>query len=83
MYELLVGEIGLPRHEFLYDIQFWEARRIVAGHIKQRQARLSDLRLMTSRKTESPMLMIFARFLGTTKKQPETMIFHLTKKLKR
>lgn len=46
MYELLVGEIGLSRHEFLYDIQFWEARRIVAGHIKQRQARLSDLRLM-------------------------------------
>lgn len=27
-----MGEIGIPRHEFLYDIQFWEARRIIRGY---------------------------------------------------
>jgi hypothetical protein len=27
-----VGEIGIPRHEFLYDIQFWEVRRIIRGY---------------------------------------------------
>lgn len=35
MYELFVGEIGLTRHEFLYDILFWEARRIVRGYRKR------------------------------------------------
>jgi hypothetical protein len=29
---LLVGEIGIPRREFLYDLQFWEVRRIVRGY---------------------------------------------------
>ena len=29
---MLVGEIGIPRREFLYDIQFWEARRIIRGY---------------------------------------------------
>jgi len=27
-----VGEIGIPRHEFLYEIQFWEVRRIIRGY---------------------------------------------------
>ncbi len=27
-----MGEIGIPRREFLYDIQFWEARRIIRGY---------------------------------------------------
>jgi hypothetical protein len=27
-----VGEIGIPRREFLYDLQFWEVRRIVRGY---------------------------------------------------
>ena len=27
-----MGEIGIPRHEFLYDIQFWEVRRIIRGY---------------------------------------------------
>lgn len=26
-----MGEIGFPRREFLYDIAFWEARRIIRG----------------------------------------------------
>ena len=27
-----MGEIGIPRHEFLYDLRFWEARRIIRGY---------------------------------------------------
>jgi hypothetical protein len=30
-----VGEIGIPRREFLYDIRFWEVRRIVRGYRKR------------------------------------------------
>lgn len=30
-----MGEIGLPRREFLYDIKFWEARRIIRGYRKR------------------------------------------------
>ena len=29
---MLVGEIGIPRREFLYDLQFWEVRRIIRGY---------------------------------------------------
>ena len=27
-----MGEIGFPRREFLYEIQFWEVRRIIRGY---------------------------------------------------
>ena len=27
-----MGEIGIPRHEFLYDLCFWEVRRIIRGY---------------------------------------------------
>jgi hypothetical protein len=27
-----VGEIGIQRREFLYDLRFWEVRRIVRGY---------------------------------------------------
>ena len=27
-----MGEIGIPRREFLYDIRFWEVRRIIQGY---------------------------------------------------
>ena len=30
-----MGEIGIPRREFLYDITFWEARRIIRGYRKR------------------------------------------------
>ena len=30
-----MGEIGIPRREFLYDIKFWEARRIIRGYRKR------------------------------------------------
>jgi hypothetical protein len=27
-----VGEIGIPRHEFLYDLRFWEVDAIIKGY---------------------------------------------------
>ena len=27
-----MGEIGIPRREFLYDLRFWEVRRIIRGY---------------------------------------------------
>ena len=30
-----MGEIGISRREFLYDIKFWEARRIIRGYRKR------------------------------------------------
>ena len=35
IYQLLVGEIGIQRREFLYDLRFWEVRRIVRGYRKR------------------------------------------------
>jgi hypothetical protein len=32
---LLVGEIGIPRREFLYELEFWEVRRIIKGYRKR------------------------------------------------
>lgn len=32
LYQLFVGEIGFPRREYLYEISFWEARRIIRGY---------------------------------------------------
>ena len=29
---MLVGEIGISRREFLYDLRFWEVRRIIRGY---------------------------------------------------
>jgi hypothetical protein len=29
---LLVGEIGISRREFLYELRFWEVRRIIRGY---------------------------------------------------
>ena len=30
-----MGEIGISRREFLYDIKFWEVRRIIRGYRKR------------------------------------------------
>ena len=27
-----MGEIGIQRHDFLYEIDFWEVRRIIRGY---------------------------------------------------
>ena len=30
-----MGEIGIQRREFLYDLRFWEVRRIIRGYRKR------------------------------------------------
>jgi hypothetical protein len=35
LYQLVVGEIGISRREFLYDVTFWELRRIIRGYRKR------------------------------------------------
>jgi len=35
-----VGEIGIPRHEFLYELSYWEVLRIIRGY--RRRGRLRD-----------------------------------------
>lgn len=32
MYELLVGEIGIDHHSFLYELRFYQVRRIIRGY---------------------------------------------------
>lgn len=32
LYQLFVGEIGFSRREYLYEISFWETRRILRGY---------------------------------------------------
>ena len=32
MYELLVGEIGIDHHTFLYELKFYQVRRIIRGY---------------------------------------------------
>ena len=42
---MLVGEVGLPRREFLYEIKVWEANRIIRGYRKRNITELELLRL--------------------------------------
>lgn len=35
MYQLFVGEIGIPRHEFLYELTWWEINSIIRGYRKR------------------------------------------------
>ncbi len=44
---MFVGEIGLPRREYLYDIRFWEARRILAGYNRRHRDLWSATRWQT------------------------------------
>ena len=42
---MIVGEIGFPRREFLYEISFWEARRIIRGYKRRNILTYQLLRL--------------------------------------
>lgn len=44
---MFVGEIGFPRHEFLYHLQFWEARCIEKGYRNRHQDLWQSVRWMT------------------------------------
>ena len=47
MYQLIVGEIGIPRHDFLYNLQVWEVRRIIRGYRKREQTTWEQCRWQT------------------------------------
>lgn len=38
-----MGEIGIPRREFLYDLRFWEVRRIIRGYRRRDRLKLQLL----------------------------------------
>lgn len=40
IYQLVVGEIGISPHEFLYELSYWEVLRIIRGY--RRRGRLRD-----------------------------------------
>lgn len=40
-----MGEIGIARREFLYDITVWEARRIIRGYRKRNRLEQQLMRL--------------------------------------
>lgn len=42
---MLVGEIGIPRKEFLYEVDFWEVRRIIRGFRRRNILQYQLLRL--------------------------------------
>lgn len=42
---MIVGEIGFSRREFLYEISFWEARRIIRGYKRRNILAYQLLRL--------------------------------------
>lgn len=48
-----MGEIGIPRREFLYELRFWEVRRIIRGYRRRQrpsweQARLNAFYIMSA-----------------------------------
>lgn len=38
-----MGEIGISRREFLYELQFWEVRRIIRGYRRRDRIKLQLL----------------------------------------
>lgn len=47
MYAILVGEIGLSRHEVLYELRWWEVRAILRGYNRRDRQLLSLIRWQT------------------------------------
>ena len=48
-----MGEIGISRREFLYELRFWEVRRIIRGYRRRQrpsweQARLNAFYIMSA-----------------------------------
>ena len=68
MYQLFVGEIGISRREFLYEIKAWEARRIIKGYQRRNilHYQLQRMQVWAS---------MFC--MGNPEKKSPTDIFHL------
>lgn len=47
MYSILVGEIGIDRHEFLYELHLWEIRSILAGYRRRERVQWETTRWQT------------------------------------
>lgn len=52
-YELFVGEIGINRREYLYEVTFWEMRRILRGYRNRYRDMWSAIRWHAYRMTIS------------------------------
>lgn len=42
-----MGEIGVPRREFLYDLRFWEVHRIILGYRRRERGDWERVRWQT------------------------------------
>lgn len=47
MLQLFVGEIGIPRHEFLHEMKFWELRSVMRGYNMRHASMWSAVRWQT------------------------------------
>lgn len=47
MYRLVVGEIGIPRNEYLYELPVWEIRLIIDGYRRRSRERWTAIRWQT------------------------------------
>lgn len=69
MYQLFVGEIGISRREFLFDIRWWEIHSIIRGynarhHVGWEQARLTayNARFCMGSKDPIPVITEWIKF---------------------
>lgn len=46
-YQYLVGEIGIPRQEYLYELRYWEILLIVRGYARRHRDMWSAIRWQT------------------------------------
>lgn len=43
---MLVGEIGVDRRTFLYEMSFWEIKRVVRGYGSRLEKKISNMRML-------------------------------------
>ena len=43
---MLVGEIGVDRRTFLYEMSFWEIKRVVRGYGSRLEKKISNTRML-------------------------------------
>ena len=73
-----MGEIGIPRREFLYDLRFWEVRRIIRGyrrrdrlkHQLMAECAFAAIYAMRDPKGKTPADMFPSLFAEETQPQP-------------
>lgn len=63
MYQLFVGEIGIPRHEFLLEMKWWELQSVIRGYHNRHHVGWEQARLVA----------YFSRFCMGSKNTPPTI----------